>query len=630
MGAISFIADRLSNVMSGLGTTADRSTRAGYYFLPVAPDQVEAAYRTSWLMRKIVDVPPLDMTRAWRAWQTEKDVIEKLEAEERRLQLRDKVKRALILARLWGGSAIIIGSNDDTPEKPLNLNSIGKGELPFLHVVSCHQISAGAVITNPLDPHFGEPEHFTLGTTRLHPSRVVAFVGQPAPEGGRYSGITGYWGDPLMQSIERALKNADLAQDGFAALIDEAKIDIIKIPDLMQNVGSTEYETRLLARLSAAAAGKSTWRALMLDASEEWEQKQISWAGIPDIITSYLQAVSGAADIPITRLLGQSPKGLQSTGDGEERDYNAMIAARQDEMLAPALDRIDEVLIRSALGTRPTDIWYKFNPLTQLTPKDAAEIEAKRATTIKTYADTGLIEDAALSVVAKNAVIESGYWPGSESAFEDVEAAAGEESDGDADDLLTEQERAAAKGGDRTSAGAGGTEKTDPPRRATKDAAPRTLYVRRDLLNADEFRAWAKAQGFETTLPDGDLHVTITYSKQPVDWMQMGTPWDGNDKGELIVQPGGARIVEPLGDKGAVVLLFASLAISWRHEEMIRNGASHDFPEYQPHVTISYATPAGLDLKQVEPFRGALHFGPEIFEELDDNWRAGITEDLKP
>lgn len=448
-----FMGDKLSNVMSGMGTSIDRSTYAQYNFMPVNPQQAEAAYRSSWLMRKIIDIPPLDMTRAWRQWQAQDTDIEEIEEEERRLQLKAKVKRALILSRLWGGGAIVIGVAGQQPEQELRAEAVGKGGLTWLHVFSRYQLTAtGQEITDPESPWFGHPEYFTLNTSaqrsqlKIHPSRVIAFVGQKAPEGSVLSSADWFWGDPLYQSIEQAVKNADLAQDGFAALIDEAKLDIIKIPDLMVNVGSEEYENRLLARLGAAARGKSTWRALMLDGAEEWEQRQVTWAGMPDIITSYLQIVAGAADIPVTRLLGQSPKGLQSTGDGEERDYHAMIAARQDELLAPALDRIDEVLIRSALGDRPDDVWYTFASLERLSPKDAAEIEGKYAATLKAMADTALFPEDALAALGKNRLIESGQWPGSEKAFEEAERDPPFENEPDPMDLLLVKERAAQAG----------------------------------------------------------------------------------------------------------------------------------------------------------------------------------------
>jgi hypothetical protein len=162
--------------------------------------------------------------------------------------------------------------------------------------------------------------------------------------------------------------------------------------------------------------------------------------------------------------------------------------------------------------------------------------------------------------------------------------------------------------------------------RLLTDAQPRSLYVSRKLLNGAEFIKWAKGQGFETTVPAEELHVTVLFSRTPVDWMQMGTAWNEDEKGRLRVPAGGARLVEPLGDKGAVVLLFGSSALSWRHEEMVRNGASHDFDSYQPHVTITY-TGSDIDLSKVEPFRGELVFGPELFAEVVDDWEQGLSEE---
>jgi hypothetical protein len=103
-------------------------------------------------------------------------------------------------------------------------------------------------------------------------------------------------------------------------------------------------------------------------------------------------------------------------------------------------------------------------------------------------------------------------------------------------------------------------------KRAQFDATdPRPLYVMRRLQNVEEFTKWARSQGFENV--DDDLHVTILYSRQPVDWFSLGEAWGGDRDGRLIVPPGGPRRVEKLGDKAALV--FASSDIRWRHESMI-------------------------------------------------------------
>lgn len=625
MGAVIQFFDRLTNIMSGKGTTADRRVYEQYSFVPINPQQAEAAYRSSWLVRKIIDIPPFDMTREWRDWQAEAPAIEKLEAEERRLQLKAKCQRALVLARLYGGGALFLGTKDTDPEQAINIERIGSAGLTYVHVLSRHQLSEGSQRMDPADPWFGQPEFFTINSAngqqlKLHPSRVVSFIGQRAPEGSLMPNGSWFWGDPIMQSIEQAVKNADLAQDGFAALIDEAKLDILKIPGLTAQAATPDYESRLTARLSAAKVGQSVWRAKILDADEEWDQFQVTWAGMPEIITAYLNTVAGAADIPITRLLGQSPKGLQSTGDGEERDYQSMVRARQNEMLCPALDQIDELLIRSALGSKPSDVYYEFAPLSQMDEKDAATIEKQRAETIQAYATSGLIPDTALSAMAKNGIIESGRWPGSEKAFEEAEAAGDDPTDQNEGDLQTLEQRLAAMEGK----GAITPAQKDA---LLTDAAPRTLYIQRKLLNSAALIKWAKSQGFTTTTPADELHVTICFSRTPIDWMTVSSAWNQDKQGRMTIAPGGARLVEPLGDKGAVVLLFNASEISWRHEEIMRAGASHDFENYQPHVTITYQAPEGLDLSKVEPYRGELVFGPEIFEEVNDDWAVGLTED---
>jgi hypothetical protein len=153
---------------------------------------------------------------------------------------------------------------------------------------------------------------------------------------------------------------------------------------------------------------------------------------------------------------------------------------------------------------------------------------------------------------------------------------------------------------------------------AARDVAP--LYVYRKLVNARALLAWAKAQGIPNLVPAKELHVTCLYSKRPVDWFDLagGWSWEGGVK----VAAGGPRKVELLGDENsALVLRFASSELEWQHREKIEKGASHDYPEYLPHVTLSYDA-SGFDLDSVEPYNGELIFGPEIFEDIDPEFGA--------
>jgi hypothetical protein len=131
----------------------------------------------------------------------------------------------------------------------------------------------------------------------------------------------------------------------------------------------------------------------------------------------------------------------------------------------------------------------------------------------------------------------------------------------------------------------------------------RTLYVCRPLLNGAELRAWANAQGFKTV--SDDLHVTIAYSRK-------ATTWEVGKAPARLRVTGGKRSIEKLGD--AIVLRFVSGQLSDRWKHICDAGASWDYPGYKPHVTITYE--GGI---KGEAYRGPLIFGPEQFEEIEDD-----------
>jgi hypothetical protein len=133
------------------------------------------------------------------------------------------------------------------------------------------------------------------------------------------------------------------------------------------------------------------------------------------------------------------------------------------------------------------------------------------------------------------------------------------------------------------------------------------------VLNRADLQSWATEQGLGELQPD--LHVTIAYSRRPLDWMKVDNEdWNQEKDGTIEIPPGGVRIVEPLGDRTAV-LLFGSSRLAWRHEQIKNAGAGWDYPDYQPHISL---TGAQVDLTGVVPYRGVIKLGPERFEEVDE------------
>lgn len=150
----------------------------------------------------------------------------------------------------------------------------------------------------------------------------------------------------------------------------------------------------------------------------------------------------------------------------------------------------------------------------------------------------------------------------------------------------------------------------------------KTLYVSRKLKNGEHIKEWWGRKQDSPSLQKEDMHVTIAFSKDEVDWGE----FEQQDN-ELKIKVRNLKPVK-LGSDGAVVLKFPSDVLQKRWKEFREAGASWDYDSYQPHVTVTYSYEGSdEDLEKMNGFSGTLIFGPEIFKEVDLSWKNKIKED---
>ena len=157
--------DGIHNVMTGIGSQHSKRAHNHYDYTSLNNyTQLEAAYQSDWLARAIVDYPAEDMTREWRSFKCGDAEI--LQNDENHHQVRVHVEEALRWARLYGGSAILM-LTDQPLDKPLDLNKIKKGSLKNLLVFDRYFLSAPVMnVFNPLAPNYMLPEtYFITGRT---------------------------------------------------------------------------------------------------------------------------------------------------------------------------------------------------------------------------------------------------------------------------------------------------------------------------------------------------------------------------------------------------------------------------------------------------------------------------------
>lgn len=467
---VKMVTDNLINFISGLGTGKDPTTASRFHFHEINRNALEAAYRSDWIARRIIDAPAEDQTREWRSWQATNPQIEAIEDLEKHLDIQQKTKLAIIRARLYGGAALVLGVDQGETWEPIDYDKVGKGDLKFVVVMNRYELAAGPRIYNVMSPWYTRPEFYTVqtplfgfggengtqypginrtaealivpprvqgqapypsdkffqvspnqGMVLIHPSRVIELAGNELPD-WRLAPMGGGWGDSVLQTVDEVLKDFGLTVGGIANMINDAKMDVVKVPDFSKNISTQEYATKLATRFQTANLQKSVLNALVLDKEEEWSRIQTSFAALPDIMREYMTLAAGAGGIPVSRLMGQSPgRGLNTTsgGDTDIKNYYDSMASAQKTTLTPAMEPLDQCLIRSATGKYDKNIWYEWNPLYTQDPKDVAAIQLTKAQTTSQYVTMGLINEDALRQGVVNQLLEDGPYAGLEDAIEE-------------------------------------------------------------------------------------------------------------------------------------------------------------------------------------------------------------------
>ena len=619
------VSDGFVNMAANLGVAGrDKAASSGFVYIPIQHYELINAYRQSWLAQKMIDIVPEDATRNWRQWQADADAVTALEKLEKKHKLKQKYKDALRLSRLTGGAALYYSIRGQLPSEPLDLDRIRPGDLQNVVLFSRYNLQCNRVVLKLDDPRFGEPEMFQLsgiGTaaTEIHPSRLAIFNGANVPG---TVGTAWNWGDPLLQAVFETVKQTEAFPANVVSLLYEANIDILTIPNLMETMsdpggpGELPGDIRMATYLKLVAQIKGNNGMLILEGGDqsdgmggtgktEFERKAISFAGISDLWDKIMQVATAAADVPMTRLWGRSPGGMNATGESDNINYYQNVNSLQSNEIEECTSNLEEVLIRDAMGgERNPDIHYTWKPLYEESSQSRVDRGTKTVEMIAKLKDTELFPEDTLQSIAKNALVETGALPGIEAAIDEHGL------DKTADDEKKLAEALASQ------ALAGKQQQEQQPNGRTaanvvpiRDGKTAPLYVSRSVTNAKAIIRHYTEQGVEGLYDAEELHITVAYSRAALDWMKVSEPWQST----LTLAAGGPRAHEVFG-KASVLELKAG-ELQWRHREIIDAGGSHDFDSYSPHISLG----KDLDLEGVTPYQGEVELGPEIWEDIKDD-----------
>lgn len=405
MGLIKFTKDSFQNFAArvglGSGNQHDQSVY-GFNFLSRDRLKLEAMYRSSWVVGQVVDVVADDMTRKGVKLNGLSDPkeSEKIDQEMDRLQVWGRLNKTIKWSRLYGGAIAVMMIDGQNVSTPLNLNTIGKDQFKGLLVLDRWMIQPTLQdLVTELGPDYGTPRYYDVITDsvglcnqRVHYSRVIRMDGVELPY--NQSIAENLWGQSVIERLEDRLTIFDSATLGAGQLVYKAHLRTYKVKGLRSLIaaGGQLYEA-LVKQINQIRQWQSNEGLTLMDADDTYEAHQYNFSGLDNILLQFGQQISGATGIPLVRLFGQSPAGLNATGESDLANYYDNINQQQEGRLRTPLQILYAVLHMTVLGKPlPDSFSFKFASLWQLDDEKKANVAKGVSEAVIAVEEAGLIK----------------------------------------------------------------------------------------------------------------------------------------------------------------------------------------------------------------------------------------------
>lgn len=402
------------NLLEGTEYTTERMTRDFA--------TLNALYRESWIVRRIVDVIPADMLKNWITITSgiEPAVEKKISLALRRTQLIDKLKRGMQWGRLYGGALgiMLVKHQGNDLTTPLRLDYIMPGDFAGMLIFDrWNGVSPSSELVDDVtDPEYSYPKYYTIsdptngGMVQIHHSRCIRFPGNLLPYWEELSELQ--WGASVIEPIMDDLKKRDNVSWNIAQLTFMANLRVLKMEDLGQLLASTDAisQRELYNTIQAQNILMSNMGLQIMDSKDSMETHQYTFGGLADVYQQFLMDIAGAAEMPVTKLFGRSPAGLNATGESDLQNYYDMIAEKQESYLRPILNKVLPPFIISTLGSMPDDFDFDFDPVAEPSDKERAELAKTGTDNVVAAFNAGLISQRMALQELKQQSERTGVW----------------------------------------------------------------------------------------------------------------------------------------------------------------------------------------------------------------------------
>lgn len=364
---------------------------------------LSSTYMEDGIVQVLIDQPVDDAFRGGIKPITDElspDELQELQSAIEEMDILDTYKQGLKWARLFGGSGIIINAGQDMRQE-FNIEAI-KADTPLaFYAADRWELSYAPYGMNALDqlemnnPTLTSEHPYNYYGHVLHRTNVIKLMGKTAPSllRGQYGG----WGMSEMEKLVRSYNQYLKHQNVTYELLDEAKLDIYKISGFNSAIATSRGAQQTAQRIQYASQIKNYQNALTMDKEDDYEQKQINFAGLSDILTQIRIGLACDLRMPMTKLFGISPSGLNASGEEEIENYNSMIETEIRSKVKQGLVLILKILCKKLFDYVPEKMSFEWHPLREQSAAEQSAVKTETLNRVISAYSNGLISsDAAI------------------------------------------------------------------------------------------------------------------------------------------------------------------------------------------------------------------------------------------
>lgn len=337
--------------------------------------ELERIYMSDGVGRRIVDIVPEEMFR--NGFTIEGiDNMDEIKSKWDEIDANNKLIDAMVWARLFGGSLIVMGIDDGSGDMAI---AAGEGEIDFLRVYDRYSVQVVEREQNSLLKNFGEPTLWEITplvgpSYRVHASRCIVFDGERVPE--RVRQRNNGWGASVLQCLAGALKDFGVSHQMATSLLARKQQGVWGIKDLSMMCRDRDGKVILKERLNQVDMTRGNNNSIALDAdSETYTLLNGDLSGVTDVIGEKKGLLSMLTGIHESILTGENVSGINANENTALASFHQLIARAQVDVARPAVE-----ILLSRMGITEADWKIVFNPL-------SVESDAAKADRLQKEAD---------------------------------------------------------------------------------------------------------------------------------------------------------------------------------------------------------------------------------------------------